>query len=201
MYPNQNQYSIDYLNQIAPQPQKARLPDKKFLFLIGGGVLFIMIIGFFALSSGGTTPKQEMETLAARMTTLQTISNKAQINIKSGSLRGTNSNLTIFLSNANHDMVAPLKTNGVDTTRIDPAITKAENGEALSAKLEDARLNAVFDRTYAREMSYQLETVEALMKSIYAKTTSKSLKTFLESTNTNLQSIKQQLYDFNAANG
>lgn len=202
MYPNQNQYSIDYLNQIAPQPQKPGISDKRFLLLVGGGLLLAIIVAIFVFSSGGSGgPKEKMETLAARMQTLQSISDKAQKNIKSGKLRSTNSNLAIFLSDANHDSEEPFKAAGVDTKHLDKAITTAEKGDDLSAKLEDARLNAVFDRTYAREMSYQLDTVAALMKEIHDRTRSKALQEFLVDTDKNLQTIKKQLYDFNAANG
>lgn len=202
MYPNQNQYSIDYLNQIAPQPQKPKLSNKLFLLIVGGGLVFAIIVGMMVFSGGGATgPKEKMQTLAARMETLRSISDKAQKNIKSGPLRSTNSNLTIFLSNANHDIAEPFKAAGVDIKRLDREIVAAEKGEALSSKLEDARLNAVFDRTYAREMSYQLETLAALMKDIHSKTNSKSLKAFLVTTDTKLQTIKKQLYEFNAANG
>ena len=206
MQPEQNQqpqpqYSIDYLNQIAPQPKKPGLNNKTFLLLVGGGLLLVIIVGIFVLSSGGSGPTQKMQTLAARMQTLQTISDKAQKNIKSGQLRSTNSNLTIFLTNANRDIVDPLKKNGVDIKKLDKTIVTAEKGDALSTKLEDARLNATFDRTYAREMGYQLDTLAVLMKDIYNKGNSKSMKDFLLATDKNLEPIKKELNDFNAANG
>jgi hypothetical protein len=200
MNPDQNQYSIDYLNQIAPQPKKSGIKDKFFLLIIGGGILVAIVVGLIMLSGGGTaSPTQKMQTLAARMTTLQTIASTAQKNLKSSDLRSTNSSLTIFLTNANRDIVTPYKTNNVDVAKIDKKITAAESGDALKQKLEDARLNAVFDRTYAREMSYQLDTVVALMKDIYANTSSKSLKEFLDSTNKNLQPIIKQFTDFSGA--
>lgn len=198
MNPDQNEYSIDYLNQIAPEQKKPGLGNKTFLMLVGGGVLLAIIGGIFILSSGSSNgPKDKMQTLAARMETLQTISSKAQKNIKSGDLRSANSNLTIFLTNANRDIVDPLEKNGVDLEKPDKTIVAAEKGEELSKKLEDARLNAVFDRIYAREMVYQLDTVAALMQDIYGRTKSKSLQEFLLKTDDNLQPIKEQLHDFN----
>lgn len=200
MNPDQNQYSIDYLNEIAPQPKKVGIKDKFFLLIVGGGLILVIIIGLMLLSSSAAGPTQKMQTLAARMTTLQAIATKAQPTIKSGDLRSTNSNLTLFLTNANRDIVAPLMTNGVDVTKIDQKITLAENGATLSQTLENARLNAVYDRTYANEMDFQLETVVALLKEIYSSTGSKTLKTFLDNTNTNLQPIMKQLSNFSGAN-
>ncbi len=203
MDPNQdpNQYPIDYLNQIAPPGPKAGL-DKKFLFMIGGGILIaiIALIVVLSLPSGGG-PKDKMQTLAARMTTLESISKKAQSNLKSNALRGTNSNLNIFLTNANRDIAEPLKTNGVDVKTLDKTIVAKEDGKKLTDKLEEARLNVIYDRTYAREMTYQLESTAALMGDIYDNTNSKSLKDFLIKTDENLQPIKTQFSEFTDKNG
>ena len=200
MNPDQNPYPIDYLNQIAPEQPKQGMNNKLFFMLIGGGLLVAIIVGILALTSGSGGPTQKMQTLAARMITLQTISSDAQKNIKSNQLRTTNSTLSLFLTNANRDIAEPLSKNGVDVKKIDKSIQTKEKGEKLTAKLEDARLNATFDRIYASEMTYQLETTAALMKEIYTSTGSKSLKEFLEKTDDNLQPIKKQLADFNATN-
>jgi hypothetical protein len=197
--PNQSPYSIDYLNQIAPEQKKPGMSNKLFLVIAGGALLLAMIVGIFALTGGGAGgPTQKMQTLAARLKTLQTVSDKAQKNIKSGELRSSNSSLTLFLTNANRDVVAPFSKNGVDIKKIDKNITTKEAGTDLTKRLDDARLNAVFDRTYAREMGYQLDTVGALMKDIYTNSNSKSLKEFLVTTDNNLLPIKKQFKEFSA---
>ena len=199
MPPDQNQYPIDYLNQIAPQQQKAPVMNSKLVFVLIGAVILLLIVAVLALSSaGGGGPTQKMQTLAARLQTLQTIADKAQKNIKSGGLRGVNSNLTIFLTNTNRDIADPLGKNGVDVKKIDKSITSKENGDSITKKLEEARLNAVYDRIYASEMTYQLETVAALMKEIYNSSQSKSLRDFLLKTDQNLQPLKKQFADFSA---
>ena len=73
----------------------------------------------------------------------------------------------------------------------------SESNEKILAKLEDARLNAIYDRSYARELSYQLETTMSLMRQIYNKTKNKDLKTFLEESYNNLEPIQKQFSDFN----
>ena len=205
MYPDQNQnqqqYSVDYLNEIASKPQKPGMSSKLFLIIVGGGLLVAIVVGILALSGGGGGPKEQMQTLAARLQTLQTVSSDSQKTIRSGDLRSTNSNLAIFLANANRDIVTPLAANSIDIKKLDKELLAKESGEELKKTLEDARLNAIFDRTYAREMAFQLDTVAALMQEIYANTKSKSLKEFLLNTDKNLQPIKKQLTEFNAANG
>ncbi|MEO5950750.1 MAG: hypothetical protein ABIQ04_04860 [Candidatus Saccharimonadales bacterium] len=197
MNPNQEEYSIDYLNQIAAPAKKPGL-DKKFLLLIGGGLLFaiILVVVLVSLGNGGNASPSKLQTLEARINTLSTISTSAKQNIKSNSLRTTNANLIIFLTNADRDGTAPLLAAGVAKDKIDKAITAAESGDTLKKTLEDARLNATYDRTYAREMDYQLETLSALMKGIYESTSSKSMKDFLDTTDTNLATIRKQLSDF-----
>lgn len=192
------QYSIDYLNQIAPKPPKKGFNNRILLFAAGGGILLILIVGILSFLSSGSTPTTNMETLSARLTTLTKITKDSQKNIKSNQLAGINSNLSIFLTNADHDIITPLKNNGINPDNIDKTITTAENGSALSAKLDDARLNAIFDRTYAHEMSYQLATVHSLMQIIYNATKSSSMKSFLQTSDTNLSTIKKQLDDFYA---
>jgi hypothetical protein len=196
MQPNQMEYPIDYLNQIAPEQKKPGMDGKWVLGLIGLGVVAVIFIAIFFLSSGGGDT-QKLQTLAARMQTLQKISESAEKNIKSSSLRTTNSTLSIFLTNANRDIEAPLKSNKIEVKKLDKNILKKEDGSKVTATLEDARLNATYDRTYGREMSFQLDTLHNLMQDIYTSTKSKSLKEFLVSTDDNLTPIREQLTDFN----
>jgi uncharacterized protein YpmB len=200
MYPDENQYSIDYLNQIAPAAKKPGMSNKLMIIIISLGVALVLIVGLMVFSSSSAGPTQDMETLAARLQTLQTISDSSQKTIKSSNLRSTNSTLTLFLTNANRDIVTPLAKNQVDVKKLSKTIVAAENGSKLTATLENARLNAVYDGTYAREMSYQLATVVALMKKIYTSSSSKSMKDFLNSTDSNLQPIKNQFDTFNPVN-
>jgi hypothetical protein len=198
MQPGQTEYPIDYLNQIAPEQKKPGFNGKWMLLLIGAGVIAVIFIAIFLLSSaGGSTQKLQM--LTARMQTLQKISVSAEKNIKSGSLRSTNSTLSLFLTNANRDIEKPLAANGVKIKSLDKNIVKKEDGAKVTAALEDARLNATYDSTYAREMGFQLDTLANLIKDIYTSTKSKSLKEFLVTTNDNLNPIRKQLTDFNAA--
>ena len=200
MQPNQNEYPIDYLNQIAPEEKKPLMNSRIILVIVGILVVLAAVVAFLVLvSSGGASDGQKLQTLSARMQTLEKISKAAGKNIKSGSLQTTNSTLSLFLTNANRDIVTPLQNNGIKASNLDKTIVKKEDGSKVTAALEDARLNAIYDRTYAREMSFQLDTLASLMKQIYTTTKSKSLKEFLLTTDTNLKPIRTQLAEFNAA--
>lgn len=199
MYPDpNNQAPIDYLNQIAPQPQRPGV-DKRAVVLVVAliGVVLTVVTGFLMfISSNAGGPKTNMVTLAARMQEMQTISEKAQMNIKSSQLRSVNSNLKILLANANRDIAAPLKAEKIDVAKLDKAIVAKEKADKITATLEDARLNAVYDDTYAREMNFKLKTVSLLMQQIYDKSPSKSMQAFLIQTDGNLEPVQKQLEEF-----
>lgn len=204
MDPNQPQqpaYSIDYLNQIAPQSTKRSFFSKK-QFIIGSAlalVILIVVIVSIILNVGGSA--KPLQQLAARLQSTETIVGDAGDTLKSSQLRALNSNLKIYLTNTNRDIVAPLTSEGITISKIDKAITTAEAGTEITDRLEDARLNAIYDRTYAREMSYRLETIIALMRQIYTSTRNQDLKTFLSRAYTSLEPTQKSFADFNATNG
>ena len=201
MQPNvpQSYPSMEYLNQIAPQaPKRGRF--SKFQLMIFGGVAFVLIIiiaSIVAVASSGSDMSSQQ--LAARLLSTQTIVASAQKTIKSTQLSALNSNLLIYLTGTNHDIVAPLKALGIDAAHLDPIVVKNEAGSDVTARLEDARLNAVYDSTYAREMSYRLDTIVNLMQKIENSTSSSKMKAFLETAKTNLAPTQKAFSEFNDA--
>lgn len=202
MYPNEQpqNYSIDYLNQIAPQAPKKQFDAKFRLIAIILGIATIVTILLVVVSSFAGNSKNDMQQLAARLATTEKLATDAQKNLKSSELRSLNGSLKILLTNTNRDIAEPLKLNGITVAKLDKAIVAKENGAKVIATLEDARLNATYDRTYAREMSYQLETIVLQMKELYASTSSQSLKTFLDTSYKNIQPLQKQFSELNAAN-
>lgn len=202
MYPNQQpqNYSVDYLNQIAPQAPKRGLDPKFKLIAIILGIATIVTIALVIITSLGGSPKENLQQLAARLQTTETIATGAQANLKSSELRSLNGSLKILLTNTNRDIAEPLKLSGISVGKLDKSIVAKENGSKITDTLEDARLNATYDRTYAREMSYQLETVTLLMQQLYKDASSESLKTFLDTSYKNIQPIQKQFSELNAAN-
>jgi hypothetical protein len=198
MNPQDYEYPVDYLNQIAAAPKKRGLSNKKLFILGGGGIIAALLILLLLTNIGSGTP-QALPTLAARLQTLESISRGAQSKLKDSSLRSTNSNLTLYLGGTNRDIAAPLKVLGVDPAKLDKATLAREKNQTLLDKLEDARLNGIYDRTYAREMNYELQKLTALMKQVYSSTRSTSLKKVLETTSTNLTPISDQFDQFTAA--
>ena len=136
------------------------------------------------------------------MTATQSVVDAAQPNLKSSQVRNLNSNLRLYFTDTNRDLAAPLASAGVELADIPDSVTAAEAATtaAISERLEDARLNAVFDRTYAREMAFQLDTLLALMQQIYTSTNSPSLKTYLEEAYKDLEPSQEGFAEFNELN-
>ncbi len=195
----ENPIPANYLDSIAPQQAAPKVMNNRLLLMIGGLVLVIVVVFMGIMAIGPGKPKQ-LEVLALRLQTLQTVSQGAKKNIKSSDLRSINGNLTTYLVNTNRDIAKPLEANKVILSKIDKKTIASENGAKLLATLEDARLNAVYDRVFAQEMAYELERLNVLMTSIYKTTSSKSLKDYLDSTFDNLSVIRKQIADFNAIN-
>lgn len=193
---------VDYLNNIATQPVKKLNLNRRQL-VIGGAILSVVVffITILAVAALSGTSDQPLQRLAARLQTTEKIVGDAQSKLKSTELRTLNSNLKIFLTNTNRDIVAPLADENINTAKLEKTIVTAEAGTDITGRLEDARLNAVFDRTYARELSYQLETITTLIEQIKSSTSSQNLETFLDNTSLNLQPTQKAFAEFNAANG
>ncbi len=192
---------IDYLDQIAPKPRASFGFSRKQIAIIGG-VILVGFIGFaiMALTQGGKPNIGSLsQQLVAKNAATTPVSKEAQENIKSRELSAINSSLTIQLTNADTGLVNAFTKAGVNVTKISENITAAESNATIKEKLEEARLNSVFDRVYSREMSYQLATILFQLKTIYETTGNAELKTYLETTYNNLDPLQKQLDAFSAS--
>ena len=202
MYPDNNQPKTtpdNYLDQISVKnSKKPNLLNSKLLIIslisIIAVVAIIIVVNIF---SSATSPDEQ---LAARLLSTQSILSDATSKTKNTKLRTSNSNLEIYLSNTIRNITPLLKKDSINISSLSKKVTTAESNTKILATLEDARLNAIYDRVYAREMSYKLDTILTLMQQIYDKSNSKTYKAFLQEARTNLKPIQTQFADFNEAN-
>jgi len=202
MQPDNSQFSSDYLNQIAtPAPVKTLNPMVLWGLIGGLLVLVILVVVFVSSAASGGNSSSSLAGVAAKINNLKTVSEKAQKNIQSGELRSLNGNLTLVLTNADRDMAEPLKAKKIKLTdkKNSTVASVSSDFEALNTRLEDARLNAVYDRTYAREMTYALKTLHNDMGLLYKSSSNTNLKTILNKTDTNLEPLLESFSRFNAS--
>lgn len=202
---NQSNNSLDYLNQISgASVQKPKLfgfikgPLKPIHYIAAGLLLLVIvvIIVSIAVNAGQGDNTSKLRSLAARLQTTETIVTEASTSIKSSKLKALNGNLQLFLTNTNRDIVSPLQTIGIDTAKLPADVIKEEDGADIKERLEDARLNAVYDSTYAREMSYQLGVILTTMKEVYTTTNNSSVKDFLQKSYDSLDQTKAEFANF-----
>ncbi len=198
MQPDDHQYPTNYLDTIAAQPQ-VKTVNPVVLWAMIGGVLVLAVAVLFAVLGAGASPTDKLTRFGARLSDLQTVSSESQEKIKSDELRTLNSNLTLILTNANRDLKQPFASLGIklEDKKQRSVTTVAAETKQLNDRLEDARLNAIFDRTYAREMSFYIKQLRTEMRELHAGTKDKELKEVLETTDSNLSPLLTGFSDFN----
>lgn len=193
-----NVADVTYLDSIAaPLPAKTLKPWQLW-GIIGAVLLVIIIVVMMVSSSGGTSNTERYTAYLTRLQSLEKLMKDSSKNIQNSQLRAFNSSTATNLTTADTDGVALL--NVYDLKKL-PEVKKnnpiVAEYEVLSAKLNDARLNGIYDRVYAREIGYQLATLRAEMNTLYKGSKNKKVRTYLEATDGNLKPAVTQFNQFN----
>lgn len=199
--PNQG-YSIDYLDQISPPVKTSRVASPKFFFgIIAGLVALLLVVGGLMLLSNRASPMDKSTDMLLRMQTLEKVARTQHGHLRDGQLRATNSSYLLFLANAIRDIKEPLQTAGVTTSQLPKDQRDLEKSieNELNTQFDEARLNVILDRTYAREMNYQLEILHGMMISVYNSTDNPVLTEYLETTENNLGQVSDGFSAFSGS--
>ncbi len=191
-----------YLDHIAadsrPQPvAKASLfPGKVIKFVIGGLTAFILIIilGFF-LKTSSQKAEQLSEQLFLRNTNLLSAIEKYQPYLKSSELRAMSTSLATVLESTNAGLSAELKN---PPKKFNKSTIKSEELvlEELTSSLENARLNGLLDRTFAREFALQTAFLRSFESEIIERTKNANLQDTLEPSHASLTHINSDFTNF-----
>lgn len=198
----QQQLPPDYLDQIAPTVAKRsfRFSKTVLILLFAAIAIIVVIILAVGASAVSNAKKEPWEQLAARLAATTEVADSSEGKIKNSQLRTINSNVKISLTNTQRDLAAPLLTASVNVAKLSPSVVQEESSEEMLARLEDARLNAKYDSTYAREMNYQLSNLLTLLSQLYNSSSNADNKAFLETTYNNFEPIQKGLSQFSASN-
>jgi len=200
MNPPNGQAPVDYLNQIAPQAPRKKLFELNLRTIIIGAVLLVIVVIIISVISGSVADarKAPWERLSARLTTTAAIVDDAGSKIKSSQLRSYNSDLKLYLTNTSRDLTPYLTKRSINEKKLPATITATESSTKILAALEDGRLNAKYDTTYAREMGYQLATLVALLQQLSNSSTG-TTKVFLQTAHDNLNPTYKAIEGFGAS--
>lgn len=191
------QYSIDYLNEIAAPPPKPAFLDKKMMIILGAAAaLVLLVLPIFAMLGGNNKTKTQsasLDAVAVRALNLSDVAKDAQRNIRSGRLSQVNASLSTSLSNLSSQ--ASGGKDGGARSLVEKFPNEKKSKEELEGRLEEAELNALFDRNYSREMEFELDKLLLMMDELKAKAGSKdaNAKEVLDKNYQNLSQSRQQI--------
>lgn len=204
MNPPNGQTSLDYLNQISAPVQKRGGPgfglNLKTILLgsIAAIVIVMTLVIIVNIANGGKA--KAWEQLPLRLSATSSTADAANGLIKNSRLRTANSDLRIYLTNTQRDLTAILQARGIDTKKLPKDLAAAEADQPMLDRLEVGRLNARYDSTYAREMSYKLSTILALYTQLYNQGGSTETRAFLTKAYDELMPTHKAISEFSASN-
>lgn len=201
MNPQNSQTPLDYLNQIAPQGPKKPLfaLNLRTILLAGVAAIILIIIIVNVANAISSTNKTPWQRYAARVDATITVVDGATKHIKSSQLRSINSDLKLYLTNTKRDIATPLTALEINPTKLPAKIVAEEKGTDIAQRLEDGRLNAKYDSTYAREMTYQVATLLSLQQQLYATNIGPKTKEMLKQQYDNLLPSYTTLSEFSTS--
>lgn len=201
MNPNNGQTPLDYLNQIAPEAPKRPLFALNMRTVIAGALLVIILIIIIAAISGSISQArvEPWQRFAARLDATSKVVDKSSGLIKNSQLRSLNSDVKLYIANTQRDLAKPLAGLSINPDKLPKSITTSESSDKMAARLEDGRLNAKYDSTYAREMSYQLATVLALLQELYGSNVGSATKASLKTWYDNLLPLYTSVSEFSTS--
>ena len=207
--------NMAYLQQIAsPIEQKPKSPIGSLMsgplmkVLIGLALLAIVIIIIGTITSGsnnGNSERPLVEQIQLRSNNLIKTITTYNKQLKSSSLRSTGQSLSTVLSETNRELTAILKSDYSIDDSSSSASKSLKSDEdkyisAINTTLENARLNANLDRTYARQMALETSLLSSLESSLLAKTSNQSLKSILVTSLNNLSPLHDSFDNFTDSN-
>ena len=205
---------MDYLNQISvasnPQPQQKQsiggLFSKKFIFIMGGLLIFailIMILGS-VIGKTGNKEKAVAERINIRISNLMDVTQNYGKITKSSTLRSMNASLYSVLNGTSVNLSPILTTVYELTPETANAEITAEEEDSfnqLKASLDHAKLNGLLDRTYPREITLQIQLLLSLESEISERTKDQNIKNIIGESYNNLSSIYTKFSEYSEASG
>lgn len=190
------QYSIDYLDQMAV-PVKKPL-EKKYLFAgIGVGVALLLSLALLMFTPQRTASIANEVSLYTTMIDVEKSTDRSARNLKSSGMSSANSAMRSTLTNAARDMQTPLTNMGQDPSSLKSSATKPPyHDDKLVTTLEDARLNGIYDRVYAREMNTKMKLMISYMESIEASNSRESMQEFIKKNKKSFEDIQKSVEDW-----
>ena len=194
---DQQEYSIDYLNKIAPKEQK--VVNKFAMFgLIGAGV-FIAIFAFIIMINPSKTPnvKTQTITLSERIATLEATTEKQQTLLNEEEIYSANTALNASLESMNAKLTTSMKTAKIKEDKKQKAAEETYAAK-LNKTLDDAYQRGTLDRTYTAQMTYELSILRSRLVAFGKSNVSSEFKEMSANGVKDIDTVLKTLSEFSA---
>jgi len=168
-------------------PTRPGISGGKLIMLIAGG-LVVILLGVFLLINSGDKTGALQQRLSARLSTMQRIIAEGKKNVHDPELSEINSVISLQVLSDTTTLNTAMKSPKPDDT-----VVASEADTASFDELKTAALNSRFDAAYRKIIAAKLESTNALIREIYDETSSKSLKTELNTVYGHLKQLQNQL--------
>lgn len=173
------QFSIDYLNKIAPKEQKT--VNRFAVFGLIGAVIFSAIFGviLLSISNSGTDANSMIPKLDARIQSLKTATAAQQTHLTETEIYEVNASLTSALGSMDAELQAVMKDRKLKKLSDKTAVANEKAYLAtLTKTLDDAYQRGTLDRTYVAQMNYQLSLLRGQIIKLKKASSSNTIRTF-----------------------
>ena len=195
---NENPYTVEYLNSIAPKPPVSFWTKGKLMlvaFVVLGGALASFLL--LNNSGGSTTNSQAVTKLYYNISQMQTISTNYQKRLRNPDIVALNAGLTSSLASSQTSLYNYMESKKIEILKESKAkktqlyTSVAEEYEKLDKELDEAFLKTSLDETYARDVGYQLSIIKSLATRLKDRLRTKTADATLDPIIANLEiSIK-----------
>ncbi|MGE5299226.1 MAG: hypothetical protein ACM3KF_04265 [Acidobacteriota bacterium] len=194
----ESNYSIDYLNQIAPKEQKT--VNRFAVIALIAGVLISALFGMILLSnSGGPSANEQLTPLSLRIATLKSVTASQQKHLNENQINEANAALNSSLTTMNTDIEALMKERKLKTSEKSAAAkTEKAYSDELAKTLDDSYQRGTLDRTYTSQMTYELTVLKSKLTKLQRSTKSKELTEFATSASENIDTVLKAYASFEA---
>ena len=192
------EYSIDYLNQIAPKQQ--RVVNRFAVFgLIGGGILTAIFALILISTSGGPSANDQLIPISERIATLQSVTTAEQTHLAEDQISQANAALSSSLSSMTTSMNTILTERKLkDNPSSSAARAEKTYATKLTTTLENSYQRGTLDRTYTSQMTYELTVLRARIAKLKQSTGSKELLSFCDTALNNIDIVLKAYSTFDA---
>ena len=163
----------DFIAPVANRKPSRTLSTKMMVIIVGCIVALIATVVLMMLSASNN-PTESMDRLNARLASLQAIIKLGQTKARDPNLVKITSDASILINGDVATLKNSLKAAGA-VGKSKAAILAEKDTETLD-KLNTAAVNGVFDASYKTALASKLESTMTLIKSVYNRTKSTSLK-------------------------